>query len=39
VMVTTADILQAFQLRFQPACVTGIATPTTMGVLRRLSAM
>ena len=39
VMVTTADILRAFQLRFQPESVTGIATPVTMGILRRLSAM
>jgi N-acetylmuramoyl-L-alanine amidase len=39
VVVTTADILQAFQLRYQPACVPGIATPATMGILRRLSAM
>jgi len=39
VRVATADILAAFQLRFQPESVTGIATPATMGRLRRLSAM
>lgn len=39
VPVTTEDILKAFQLRFQPDNVTGIALPTTMGMLRKLSMM
>jgi len=37
VCVTTPDIFRAFQLRFQPESATGIATPTTMGILRRLA--
>jgi N-acetylmuramoyl-L-alanine amidase len=39
VRVTTTDILRAFQLRFQPDSATGIALPSTMGLLRRLAAM
>ncbi|HBI16269.1 MAG TPA: N-acetylmuramoyl-L-alanine amidase [Desulfobulbaceae bacterium] len=39
VCVTTKDILRAFQLRFQPDNATGIALPSTMGLLRRLAAM
>lgn len=37
VRVGTADILRAFQLRYQPGSATGTATPATMGMLRRLS--
>lgn len=39
VRVSTTDILRAFQLRFQPDMATGIALPSTMGLLRRLAAM
>jgi len=39
VRVMTPDILRAFQLRFQPDSATGIATPETMGMLRKLSVM
>lgn len=39
VRVETPDILKAFQLRFQPNRVTGVADATTMGLLKALSAL
>jgi N-acetylmuramoyl-L-alanine amidase len=38
VRVSTQDILEAFQLRYQPGNVTGAATTATMGMLRTLAA-
>lgn len=39
VRVSTKDILGAFQLRYQPGSVPGVATSATMGMLRTLAAL